>query len=302
MCSDVKIVIIIPYLQTWILLSIGLIISSVITYLSIRKSKDLGMSVNIQNLGMFLPPAIFVGVYNLISHKSFAVSFSSLAIIALASFFFSWIGNTASLKALQKAPNPGYSLIISKSYVLLTSILSVWLFNSPLTPKSILAIILIIIFSALIILDKNKSTTSTNKAWLWFTFTAFFAWGFLALTLKYLTIIGVEPTIIFFYLMSFVSAIITLQMFFEKNLQKSDLCKKSFWLIFLLIGISSTAMNLFIIFDYRYAPNPGYVNASNAGSIALVTIFSALLFKDELPLKKIIGVVGVVGSLILLFI
>ncbi len=288
-------------MQIWILLAIGLITSSVMTYLLIRKSKDIDMPIIFQNLAMFLPPTIFVGIYNLIQEKSFVIDTQNLVIIFLASFFLSWLGNITSLKALQKAPNPGYSLIISKSYVLLTSILSVWLFDSPLPPKSILAIILIIIFSALIILDRDKSTSSANKTWIWLTLIAFFAWGFLALILKYLVSINLEPTVIFFYLMFFVSSIIIMQIISANKLQRFKVSKK-FWLIFLSIGLASTAMNLFIIFGYRYAPNPGYMNASNAGSIALVTIFSALIFKDELPLKKIIGVLGVVGSLILLFV
>lgn len=286
-------------METWISISIGLIISSVALYLFVRKSKDVEIPIDIQNLGMFLPPAIFVGAYNLLQKKSFGISPLHLVIIGFAAFFFSWLGNIASLKALKKAPNPGYSLVISKSYVLMTSILAVWIFGSTLTIKSIIAIVLIVLFSAMIIIDKKKEHDSKDKKWIWLTFGAFLAWGFLALTLKYLTNEGLESTVILFYLMLFVSVLISAQLIVKRS--KIQL-KKNYLPLFLLMGIASTFFNLFIILGYQYAPNPGYINAANAGSIALVTIFSALLFKDELNLKKVFGVLGVVGSLMLLFI
>lgn len=286
-------------METWISISIGLIVSSVALYLFVRKSKDVEIPIDIQNLGMFLPPAIFVGVYNLLQKKSFGISPLHLVIIGFAAFFFSWLGNIASLKALKKAPNPGYSLVISKSYVLMTSILAVWIFGSTLTVKSIIAIVLIVLFSAMIIIDKKKENDSKDKSWIWLTFGAFLAWGFLALTLKHLTNEGLESTVILFYLMLFVSVLISAQLIVKRS--KIQL-KKNYLPLFLLMGGASTFFNLFIILGYQYAPNPGYINAANAGSIALVTIFSALIFKDELNPKKVFGVLGVIGSLMLLFI
>lgn len=285
-------------MEKWITISIGLIISSVALYLFVRKSKDVEVPLDIQNLGMFLPPAIFVGIFNLLQKKSFEISLLHISIIGFAAFFFSWLGNIASLKALKKAPNPGYSLVISKSYVLMTSILSVWIFGSHLTTKAIIAIVLIVAFSALIIIDKRKIDDVKNNTWIWLTFGAFLAWGFLALTLKYLTNQGLESTVILFYLMLFVSVLISIQLALKHSQVQ---LKKNYLPLFILMGIASTFFNLFIILGYQYAPNPGYINAANAGSIALVTIFSALLFKDELNLKKVFGVLGVIGSLTLLF-
>jgi drug/metabolite transporter (DMT)-like permease len=50
------------------------------------------------------------------------------------------------------------------------------------------------------------------------------------------------------------------------------------------------------------APNIGYVNAANAGSIAALTVVSAIVFKDKLTLRKMIGVVGIFIGLVLIFI
>ena len=98
-------------MEKWVIISISLVISSVALYLFVRKSKNIGLPVDVQNLAMFLPPAIFLAIYNLLQKISFEVSWLNILIIIFNAFLFSWLGNLASLKALEKAPNPGYSLV-----------------------------------------------------------------------------------------------------------------------------------------------------------------------------------------------
>lgn len=50
------------------------------------------------------------------------------------------------------------------------------------------------------------------------------------------------------------------------------------------------------------APNIGYVNAANTGSIAALTVVSAIIFKDELNIQKLVGVFGIFLGLVLIFI
>jgi uncharacterized membrane protein len=69
---------------------------------------------------------------------------------------------------------------------------------------------------------------------------------------------------------------------------------------FVLIGIFSSVFNYFNFYSISIAPNVGYVNAINASSISLVTIFSILLFKDEFSWRKLYGVFGVTADLLLL--
>jgi uncharacterized membrane protein len=67
-------------------------------------------------------------------------------------------------------------------------------------------------------------------------------------------------------------------------------------------GIFSTLFNLGQFEAIKLAPNVGYVNAINAASISMVTVFAVILFKDELTPKKAIGVLGVTAGLILLLV
>jgi drug/metabolite transporter (DMT)-like permease len=232
---------------------------------------------------------------------SFHIGWPNLISILLAAFFFSYLGNLFSLKSIKLATNPGYSLIISKSYVVFTSIAAIFLFNSPLTPKNALAIAIIVLFSGLIMINKTKTSAQdrkTNINWLIFALGAFFAWGGLALISKYWLNIGIPIATRLFYLSTFVSAMILVEIFGKhQNLKIS----RHYWFLIIFIGILSMFFNLFMQIGYQYAPNPGYINAVNASSISLLTLLAAYFFKDELSLRKIAGVLGVTAGLVLLF-
>lgn len=71
---------------------------------------------------------------------------------------------------------------------------------------------------------------------------------------------------------------------------------------FVLIGIAASGFNFFNFYAVSIAPNVGYVNATNAASIGAVTVISAVIFKDELTKRKLIGVAGVLAGLVMLFV
>ncbi|MBT4124344.1 MAG: DMT family transporter [Candidatus Pacebacteria bacterium] len=236
------------------------------------------------------------------------------------SFLFSYLGNTLSLRSIELAPNPGFSLVISKSYVVFTTLAAVVLFGAELTLISLFSIGLIVLGSALIMIEPNKKNgsnktiktkttdknskikklpnTSTNKSlWIWFAIGAFFCWGMLALTSKYLLDIGVNILSRLVYSMIIVSSIIGWEIYTKKVSLK--LPKKQ-WLILLAIGLTGATFNYFMQLSYQLAPNLGFVNALNASSIAVVAILSGLIFKDELNIRKILGVGVVISGIILL--
>jgi drug/metabolite transporter (DMT)-like permease len=285
--------------MSWILLAIGLIISSVLYYLVLRRSKDAGFSVDEQTLAMFSLPMVFMGIFCFFSGRSFDISTQNLLIILGNAIFFSWFGNRLSLMGINRAPNQGYSLVISKGYVIMNAVLSVWLFDSPLPPKSIISILLVMVFSGLILIDKPSDKKKSSEGWILPTVLAFFAFGFQALVMKYLINVGVDSLVILFYIL-----VVLLIMFIGNSIisKKKFMLKGKgiYWL--LLISILYIFFNVFMLYGYEYAPNPGYVSAANIGSVALVTIFSALIFKDDLNRRKVFGVIGVVCSLVLLFI
>lgn len=285
--------------MNWIIASLLMFISSVALYLSVRKSNELKTPQQLNNLAMFLIPVLVYLPLTIKSSTNFTLKPIEYLIILIQAIFFSYLGNKFSLKGIEYAPNPGYSLIISKSYVVFTAIASVFIFSAPLTIKTIIAIGLIILFSAFITIDKNKDRTTSNKLWLPYTMVAFFCWGFLALSSKYLLNIGV-PILTRLILSMIVTTIIILGEIIYKKVNWENLRKDQVKTL-VLIGLFGASFNYFMQVGFNLSPNVGFVNAANAASISLLTLMSSFLFKDELTVKKMIGILGVTTGLIMLF-
>lgn len=285
--------------MNWIIASLLMFFSSVALYLFVRKSNSLKTPQQLNNLSMFLIPVLVYLVLIIETPTSFALTPFQYLLIIVQGIFFSYLGNVFSLKGIEHSPNPGYSLIISKSYVVFTAIASVFIFSAPLTIKTILAILLIIIFSAVIIIEKDKNRTTSNPLWFLYTIVAFFCWGFLALSSKYLLDMGVP--ILTRLILSMI--VVTILILGEITLKKINVFQinKSQITTLLFIGVFGSIFAYFMQVAFNLAPNVGYVNATNAASISLLTFMSALFFKDELTKKKMIGILGVTVGLLLLF-
>lgn len=285
--------------MNWIIASLLMFVSSVALYLCVRRSNALKTPQQLNNLAMFLIPVL---VYLLVTVKTptnFALKPFAYVLIVVQGIFFSYLGNLFSLKGIEYSPNPGYSLIISKSYVIFTAIASLFLFSAPLTLKSVIAIVAIVLFSAVITIDKDKNKTTSNTLWLPYTFGAFFCWGFLALSSKYLLNIGV-PILTRLILSMIVTTVFIFGEILYKKVEWKKVSKDQL-ITLVLIGVFGASFNYFMQVGFNLAPNVGFVNATNAASISLLTLVSAFLFKDELTLKKMVGIIGITVGLLLLF-
>lgn len=285
--------------MNWIIASLLMFVSSVALYLCVRKSMILKTPRQLNNLAMFLIPVLVYLAIVINTPTSFALRPFEYLLIVVQGIFFSYLGNTFSLKGIENSPNPGFSLIISKSYVVFTAIASIFLFSAPLTIKSVIAIALIILFSALITIDKNKRKTKYSKSWLPYTMGAFFCWSFLALSSKYLLNMGVPILTRLILSMVLTTLLIFGEIIYKKVAWKT--VSKEQLITLLMIGIFGASFNYFMQVGFNLAPNVGYVNATNAASISLLTLMSAVFFKDDLTVKKMIGIFGVTAGLLLLF-
>lgn len=287
--------------MTWILASFLMFVSSIILYLAVRQSSLSKNPTQINNLAMFIFPAIVFCVIAVINKTDLSLNLFQFILIIIQAIFFSYLGNVMSLKSIEKAPNPGYSLVISKSYVVFTSIVSIFMFGSELTTKSIIAILIIIAFSPLLMLSETKTKNEKfSSSWLPLAMGAFFCWGSLALSSKYLYTIGVNIIERLIYSTTIVSLLILFETR-HKKISFHGFSKKQIWPL-IIIGLAGTTYIYYTQVGFDLAPNIGYVNAINAASIAGVTIFSAILFKDELTIKKLIGIIGIISGLIILVI
>ncbi len=283
--------------MTWIIASILMFVSSVILYLAIRGSNYQKTPTEFNNLTMYIVPLALFLITIVYTKTSIVVTPYQFLIIFVLAVFFSYFGNFASLKSVELSPNPGYSLVISKSYVVFTSIVAIYAFHQPLSLKGVIGIIIILLSSALISIGKSSKTAGTSK-WLYYAIIAFFCLGFASLSSKYILTLGVPVIVRLFYSMLIVTIIIVADGW-KKGISKTKL-KSSQLKTLSLVGLSATIFLYYMQVALDTAPNIGYVNAINAASIAVITIFSKIIFHDELTLRKMIGVIGVVVGLILI--
>ena len=148
--------------MTWIIAAALMFLSAVFMYLLIRYATRIHISGAMQNVSMFIIPT-FVYVF-LSSTQRIRLSLTPYewVIMIIAAIGFSYLGSRFSMDSIIESPNPGYSLMISKSYVVMTAIASIFLFHQVLSIKSAIAILLIVGFSSLIMIDPRVRQDKTK--------------------------------------------------------------------------------------------------------------------------------------------
>lgn len=287
--------------MNWILAGFLMFASSIPAYLLIRWATLKGMPLSVQNLACFLVPLLLYIPLAIFSQTTLAVTGYQFIILLISAILFSYLGAKFSLLSMQYAPNPGYSLVISKSYVVFTTLFAMIFFHASLSLQAAVGVALIVLFSAVILINpKKKPSSNVRPIWLPLTIATFFCWGMLAIASKYLLEIGMPIYARLIYMLAIVSVLIV----FDMKKEKATVVKMTpqEWFLFIAIGILFTGFNYFMQLGYQLAPNIGYINAINAASIAFVTVGASIFFYDEFSWRKFTGVVGVIIGLILLVI
>lgn len=271
--------------------SFVVILGSTILYLSLRKlNYENKITVQIQNLLMFWPATIVFFVIWMINKEQFFIQSDYILYIGLSSFFFSFLWNYFSLVSIKQSANPGYSLMISKSYVILTALVSIFLFESHLLFTDIIAILLIVVFSGFILIDKKDNQTKWYKR----IITAFYSflarWG-LALANKWFLNLGMSPTIVNFWMFLFVT-LICIGDFAKTRWSYWDLPKITLASIGVVVWM--IVFNCWLMYWYKHSSNPWFISAANASSIAIITVCSAIFFGDDISMRKWIGIIGII--------
>lgn len=286
--------------MNWIAYSAIMFVGSVVYYLIVKKVQRIGVDKAIYMAANSLVPLVLYLILALIGGENFIMTPLSFIISIGTAFILNYIGTLAGYQAIKSAPNTGYSVIIQKSYAVYTSLVSVLLFGSELPGSKYLSILIIVLFTALIIIEKKKGEKFKIGKWVWLSFLAFFLFGGTTLAAKQVALNGDNPTVYLFWVMLFTVAISVFQLLRSPSLSKiSKLPGKTIlWLFFMSLAVS--------VFYWGKnqstvtAPNVGYTGAINAASNAALTVASAIIYKEELKLLKLVGVVGVAAGLAML--
>lgn len=281
--------------MSWLLFSITMFICSNILYVLIRLAQKSGIGTSVYSTVNFCIQAVFYFGLILLTGSSFILPVSHLAMIIAVAVVWGYLGNYFSQKGILYAPNPGYSLMIQKSYGVITTLLAVALFGLTINPTKFLGILLIIIFVGVISYG-NPSKDSEPK-WVLFSLLAHVIFAFGSLISKQFLNMGLEPFQYLFYI-KIVTILLNIgETKFEKL---SFAIERKHYLLMFGIGLAGMAVNMTMQYAYKFAPNPGYVVGFNTASIMSVTILSWLLFKDQLSKLKVLGIFGVLVGLVTL--
>lgn len=243
-------------------------------------------------------PIILYGAIVLNLNISFGLSLWGWVIVFFNAIILNYIGSIAGFIGIKESPNSGYSVIIQKSYALWTTVVSVFLFNSEFPLFKIFGILLILVFTAIISVEKIEKKFVIGK-WFWYSLLAFFLFGGTTITARYIAILGDNPTVYLFWVMVVTTIVAIID--YLKNIKNIEF--KFDKNIILWLFAMSSAVSIFYWgknLATVYAPNVGYVGAINASSNAVLVILSSLFFKEELKLYKIFAVVGVVIGIAIL--
>lgn len=282
----------------WLFYAFIMFMASNFLYLLIRLAQKQRIPISFYSITLFLIPSFIYFFLAYLNQTSLLVPLKYFLLIILAAFFWSYLGNFFSQKAILLSSNPGYSLILQKSYAVLTTIIAVFLFGAEFNWQKLIAIFSILFF-AFLIASTPKRQQNKNQAWVYFSLLTNLCLAFGSLISKHFLNLGLEPFVYLFYINVFV----TVLNFFDFKKQKISLHLSSKQiLLVIMIGIFQAIFNFFMQTAYKTAPNIGYVAAINVSSIMTVTFLSALLFKDELSRLKIFGIFGVLISLFFLII
>jgi hypothetical protein len=287
----------------WVILSSGMMICVAANSLIVRKLLVKGVPGALINFINFFGCFIFYSLYGILSGRQFGLPLFDLATIVSMSILFNYVGNVLCMQSIACAPNPGYGLVIIKSNVIMVALFSALFLGSALPIKNILAIIAGLLFLALVVKSERggiKGKASHN--WILPSIGTFFCFGFLTLATKYLLLRGIDTLLILFYSCGILSMLFYWDAI--KTKEQSVAAVKSWWMIiFFAAGIVfSVAGNLWKVDAIRLAPNPGYVHAIEAASNVLIVLGAVWLFKDHLSAVKLIGIVGVIASLVVLLV
>lgn len=286
--------------MNWVVTSLLMFLSSIVYYLVLKLALNEKVDNKLYMVANFFFPAILFLIINTITKTPILIPLKYIIILITSALVFSYIGSRTSYTAQEYISNPGYSLVIQKSYAIYTWIASIFLFQGEFSLRKFLAVI-IVIFSAMIVsLSDNKKLKIKNSLWVVYSIIAFFCFGSSALINKYIFLSGVvSNTTILFWLLSTVFSISFFDLLISHKKIKSSFNKKNLFIL-LLIGLTATSFYFFKQVSEVNAPNVGYVSAINGSSQAFFTVVVALIFKDHLSWKKFAGVLGITAGILLI--
>ena len=272
--------------MNWIVASSLMFSFSVAMYLLVRKLQHQQIDNDIVTYALGAMPVVFLGLGALITKTNLSVIPRQLLLLSFMGIVFSYLENKLSLLGIKSAPNPGYSLVIQKSYAPYSALMAAFIFGDSLPTVKLIAILFIVTSIARLLIDDNSQTKESKSiTWALQSFGSFFLFGTLVLASRQLLLEGLDPIAIAFYIFLWAAVMFTIKLLRRSKGKKFNKISKSVLTQLLIIGLLNALFNFTMQSAFATAPNVGYVNVINASSIAGITLLSPIFFNRQTSLR-----------------
>lgn len=227
------------------------------------------------------------------------ILFTVLAITDGISFFSVFLGilfgvvtllnNTYYLRALSKGPMNITDLIATSS-MLIPTMSGVFLFNEKFSVIRLLATCFLIFFIYLT-LKPTSDGEKVNKRWLWYCLIAFLTQGAIGVMQKLHQNSIYKNELFGFLAVAFFTSFLFSIFVSRKNETSGKLTTKQF-LVILIQGICMFLMHFLNLKLSGLFPSQFFFPVSAGSGIILVLLISAVIFKEKLTKKQLIGLIG----------
>lgn len=285
----------------WVIYSLIAFTTTLLATLFTRKLHLIHVSFKLQVSVQFIIPFLFFLIWGFSEPALIKINFFHLFLIFIHAIIFVQIGTILSVKSITLAKNPGYASAISRINVFIVTLASIFLFHSYLSLMTLIAILMVMIFSSLILDYSSRDIKDKNNLWFWYALGGGILTSGYALGSKYFISENIPLLTRMFYSFLAMSLVASFDLYINRERLKIKEINKEKILFLLGLGLVTFLFNIFAQRAFELAPNPGFVNVFIATSLVPVTILSVYFFKDEFNLRKILGIVGVLIGLILLY-
>lgn len=235
-------------------------------------------------------------------------NFPAFLVIIIISAIFGVIGNLSDFTAVIKSPNPGFAGAIKSSNVLLTTLLSVLLFNSSLTWLKFLGAVIVIIGVILLVVDRKKvinptKAVATNKGffnWKVLAIIAAVTFSFMILGQKQAIRLGFSSPEINLFIFGFNFAAFVVSSRRELKGWFTDKIRIKTLIVFAFFaGVFSLLANYFSVIGVGLAPNPGYNESIKYTQNLFITLLAIPLLHASFNKQKLAGVIVILAGAIM---
>ncbi len=242
-------------------------------------------------------------MYILCTVLFFALSFTSgvslfTAVLGVLFGIFTILSNVFTIKALSSGPMH-ITILVTTSSMLIPAVFGMILSNE--TPSLFKIFSMLMLIGFIYLGGEKNSNGKVSKKWIINCLITFFSAGIIGILQKIHQLSPHKNELFSFLFCAFACAFAFAVIIAKKQREENSArFSKKHYITAIICGICIFAMNLINLKLSGIIPSQIFFPLVNGGAIVLSSISSALIFREKMTVKQIIGLIGGIISMILI--